>query len=210
MASSDNQKTSLFLLKQTLEEAGLSCLAGETNLETLRQTSNCQAVLYLPASSHYIILDHIDDQYVWAIDLTNRKFYYRTTLDEFKRQWTTGIALLVSDQPQNLPAQLVNPISLMTQQQILGGDPAGYSCTDLLQVDDIIFCPQPMGLLCGGTYYIIYERMGCQAEPNDIDGPCKGEKHQGYDYAYCINDPANPTECTAPGPWYTRFIRACK
>ncbi len=207
MTSSDNQKTSLFQLKQTLEEAGLSCLPAETDLETLRQTTNCQAVLHLPVSSHYIILDHIDDQYVWSIDLTNRKFYYRTAISEFKKQWTTGTALLVSDQPQNLPAQQVNPISLMTQQQILGGDPAGYSCTDLLQVNDVIFCPRPVGLLCGGAYYIIYERMACQKDPNG--GQCTGIQQTGYDYAYCINDPRNPTECTSNGPWYSRYIRTC-
>ncbi|MBN2512749.1 MAG: hypothetical protein JXB18_07410 [Sedimentisphaerales bacterium] len=208
MASSDNQKTSLFQLKQTLEEAGLSCLAVETDLETLRQAHHCQAVLHLPVSSHYIILDHIDDQYVWSIDLTNRKFYYRTAISEFKKQWTTGTALLVSDQPQNLPAQQVSPISLTTQQQIFGGDPAGYSCTDLLQVDSRIECPPPVGILCGGAHYIIYERMGCQEDPNG--GQCYGTQQIGYSYAHCINNPSNPTVCSSNGLFYNRYIRACQ
>jgi hypothetical protein len=208
IASSENQMTSLFQLKQTLEEAGLSCLAVETDLETLRQANNCQAVLHLPVSSHYIILDHIDDQYVWTIDLTNRKFYYRTAISEFKKQWTTGTALLVSDQPQNLPAQQIHPISLMTQQQILGGDPAGYSCTDLLQVDSRIECPPKIGLLCGGAHYIIYERMGCQEDPNG--GQCYGTSQIGYNYAHCINNPSNPTVCISNGRFYTRYIRACQ
>lgn len=206
--SSENQMTSLFQLKQTLEEAGLSCLAVETDLETLRQAHHCQAVLHLPVSSHYIILDHIDDQYVWSIDLTNRKFYYRTTINEFKKQWTTGTALLVSDQPQNLPAQQVNPISLMTQQEILGGDPAGYSCTDLLQVNSRIECPPRVGVLCGGAHYIIYERMGCQEDPNG--GQCYGTDQIGYSYAHCINNPSNPTVCSSNGRFYNRYIRACQ
>lgn len=207
IASAENQMTSLFQLKQTLEEAGLSCLAVETDLETLRQAHHCQAVLHLPVSSHYIILDHIDDQYVWSIDLTNRKFYYRTPLSEFKKQWTVGTALLVSDHPQNLP-QRVNPISLITQQRILGGDPVGYSCTDLLQAGTRILCPPKVGVLCGGAYYIIFERFGCQEDPNG--GECYGYPYIGYDYTHCINNPMNPDICDITGHWYSRYIRACQ
>ncbi|MEN6306631.1 MAG: cysteine peptidase family C39 domain-containing protein [Anaerohalosphaeraceae bacterium] len=209
MTSSDNQMTSLYQLKQTLEEAGLSCMAVETDLETLKQSNHCQIVLHLPASNHYIILDDIDDQYVWAIDLTNRKFYYRTPIDEFKKQWSTGTALLISDHPQHLPMQQGKPISLSIQQQIRGGDPAGYSCTDLLQVEQRILCTQPdESWMCSGAYYRIWERTGCKEDPNG--GFCSGSNMLGYDYTHCINDTANPTECTTTGQWYSRFIRACQ
>jgi hypothetical protein len=208
LVSQQNGMTSLSLLKEKLEESGLYCTAVETNLEALREINNSMIILHLPASSHYVILDHIDDKDVWTIDLTSRKVYWKTPIQQFLQGWKYGTALIVSDAPQNLSTDTIVPLSPIIQQQIMGGDPAGYSCTELLQSDDRQLCSDPVGILCGGRYYRFWERYGCQENPKG--GTCTGQGLPGHDYTHCIADFSNPGSCTITGAWYRRYIRACQ
>jgi predicted double-glycine peptidase len=209
LVTQNNKMTSLYLLKETLEESGLYCVAMETNLESLRRLKNSQIILHLSGSNHYVILDHIDDTDVWTIDLTSRKVYWKTSVEQFLQEWKHGTALIVSDNPQNLNADGA-PLSSLVQQQIMGGDPvgSGYSCTQLLQVDDHLFCSEPVGILCGGLYYVYWERYGCQEDPNG--GFCTGQEMPGHKYTHCITDFYHFGACTITGVWYPRSIRACQ
>lgn len=204
----NNKMTSLYLLKEKLEEAGLYCAAVETTLESLRGIKNSTIILHLSASNHYVILDHVDDKDVWTIDLTSRKIYWKTPIQQFLQEWKQGTALIVSDSPSNLSNNEETLLPPLTQQQIMGGNVAGYSCTELLQVEDHLLCSKPVGWLCGGRYYRYAERYGCREDPNG--STCVGREMLGHDYTHCLTDFVHPGWCTITGTWYPRSIRACR
>jgi hypothetical protein len=201
--------TSLHLLKGKLEETGLYCTALETNLDSLRNTKNAQIILHLPDNGHYVVLDHIDNTNVWTIDLTSRKVYWKTPIQQFLQQWKRGIALVVSDNPQNLSIE-GTPLSTSDQQQIMGGDATGktYSCTEKIQASGDLLCSEPVGILCGGLYYTYWERYGCREDPNG--GVCTGDQMPGHVYTDCITDFYYPGSCTVSGQDRYRHIRACQ
>lgn len=211
LVSQDTKKTALSAMKQTFDDAGLNCMAVETDLNTLETIPDCTKILYLSLSKHYVILDHVDDDGIWIIDLTNRKFYAKRNLDEFMQEWTSGVTLLVSNEPINPPLdanfRYLEPDEMAG---IYGGADFGtYSCTDLIQRNFHILCPDPIGgFLCCGAYYIFYERYGCIEDENG--GTCVGEKMKSYDLYHCLNDPFKQGNCKLQDKPITRFIRACK
>jgi predicted double-glycine peptidase len=209
LAAQNSKMTSLYLLKSKLEETGLYCAAVETTLESLRKINNSQVILHLQDNSHYVILDRIDDENVWTIDLTSRKIYWKTPIQQFLRQWKRGIAIVVSDNPQNLNPE-GTPLSASDQQQITGGDATGtnYSCTERIQTNKDLFCSEPIGFVCGGRYYTYWERYGCKEDPNG--GFCVGEEMLGHEYTDCISDLSNLGSCNVTGISRLRSIRACQ
>lgn len=212
LVSQDTKKTALSAMKQTFDDAGLNCMAVEADLNTLETIPDCTKILYLSFSKHYVILDHIDDDGIWIIDLTNRKFYAKRDIDEFMQEWTTGVTLLVSNQPINPPLdanfRYLEPDEMAA---IYGGAGFGtYSCTDLIHGNSQILCPGKVGgLICYGVCYIFYERYGCIED--ETGSTCIGEPMPSYDYYHCQNDPTTPSGCgfNQEKP-ITRFIRACK
>jgi hypothetical protein len=204
----NNKMTSLYLLKGKLEEAGLYCAAVETTLESLRGIKNSTIILHLSASNHYVILDQIDDKDVWTIDLTSRKIYWKTPIQQFLQEWKQGTALIVSDSPLNLSNSEGTMLPMSAQQQIMGGNAVGYSCTELLQVEDHLLCSKPVSWVCGGRYYRYAERYGCHEDPNG--DTCVGREMLGHDYTHCTSDLYNFGSCTVTGDWYPRSIRACR
>jgi len=201
-----NEGTSLHQLQQFARRLGFYCLAVKTDIQTLRTLKPRQVILHLPGPNHYVVLEHIDDEYIWLIDLDSNKFYYRTRLDVFDLDWTDGTALLISDEPLYLQT---SPTELNGDQmrEIIGGSPK-YSCSDLIQEEDIVFCPEPVGGLCGGRYRKLHNLWGC--EPNDMGGSCTGTGMVGNESSPCINDPKYPWECIITGEWYSQYIRACE
>jgi hypothetical protein len=208
VAQQNNKMTSLYLLKEKLEESGLYCAAVETTLESLRGIKNSTIILHLSSSNHYVILDHIDDKDVWTIDLTSRKIYWKTPAQQFLQEWKQGTALIVSDNPSNLSNNEGTLLPPLTQQQIMGGNVAGYSCTELLQDDDRQLCSDPVGWLCGGRYYRFWERYGCREDPNG--GTCVGQAMPGHNYTHCLTNFEHIGWCKTSGIWYERSIRACR
>lgn len=210
LISEQTQKTTLYDMKQTLENTGLQCMAVETDLETLEQIDGCQTVLYLAVSNHYVLLDHVENDGAWIIDLTNRSFYTKLDIDDLLVEWNSGTALLVSDGPITPPLDATfRYLAVDEMTQIQGGDFGTYSCTDLLQEEVQILCSDPMGgFLCGGAYYAFYERYGCKEDADG--GTCVGKKMIAYDYAQCINDPEVQGVCTTTNQWTSRYRRACK
>ena len=210
LVSEDTKKTALSDMKETLEEAGLTCMAIETDLETLEQIPDCTKVLYLTLSRHYVILEHIDADGIWVIDLTDRKFYAKRTIEEFMQEWSSGVALLVSNGPINPPLdadfRYLEPDE--TARIHGGGDFGKYSCTDKIQTNYHIRCPEPIGeFLCHGGYYIFYERYGCIEDENG--GTCTGDRMPSYDLYHCLNDPYRQGNCWLSITKITRYVRAC-
>jgi hypothetical protein len=199
--------TSLYAMRQSLEGAGLYCAAVKTDTESLAGFSKYGVILHFPGVKHYVALDRIENGSVWTVDLTSRKFYWKRSFRELQTDWTDGIALLVSDSPILLTGQ-VQFLDTVEQEAILGGSTVGYSCTDLIQTYEHILCSQPVGGLCGGGYYKIWERYGCREDEPGMT--CVGQKMVGYDYSHCINHPYQPGWCEITGRWYSRYIRACQ
>ncbi len=193
--------TSMYDMKYFLQGFGLYCRAVKTNVDTLKNLNGCKAILYFPGRSHYVVVDRIDDQYVWITDLSSAKFYDRTEISFFDMDWTNGTALLVSKQPIQGD---FNEISSGQLADIIGG--SGYSCTNLLQTYNVIFCSE-ISNVCIGNYYVYYTRYGCQAD--DSGGSCSSTKMVKFMSTPCINDPDDPAACTVTGVWTCYYMMAC-
>ena len=200
LVSSQNGSTSLAAMKQFAEGLGLYCRAVKTDVQTLKNLKDCQAILHIPGKSHFVVLEAVDDKYVWTIDITSDKFYYRTDKDFFGMDWTDGTALLVSKQPINGAFEEIDNDQL---GNIIGA--TGYSCTKLLQDYHVIFCSH-VGGLCGGYYYEYYTRWGCEAAAS---GSCSTSLMLRYAKTPCIEDPYNPDACTVTGEWTSYYMKAC-
>lgn len=206
LTNEPKEGASLYELRQFAQELGLHCRAVKTNVETLRNLKDHQAILHLPQLNHYVVLEHIDDEYVWVIDLDDNKFFYRTKLDLFDLDWSEGTALLISNESPNLTGNFTE-LSNDQLHKIIGGFP-NYSCSDLIQTYNVIFCSEPIGGLCGGRYRKFYNRYGCEEDPNG--GTCAGDDLAGNASSMCIEDPHNPGECIITGDWYSQYMRACQ
>jgi hypothetical protein len=207
MVSSDNQTTRLTDMKAALEEAGLECMAVKTDIKSLGKFSNCTKIVHLPINDHYVIVDRVEEDAVWVIDLINRKFYWKKEMAEFLLEWGSGTALLVSDSPIHVPLDSQFSYLDATQMALIkGGNFGTYSCTDKIQDTEHILCALPVGFLCSGLYYKVYERYGCKEDPNG--GTCVGKMMVGYEFTQCINNINDG--CTITGIWESRYIRACQ
>lgn len=195
-------QTNLYQMKQLLEGLGLYCRAVKTDIETLRNLTGCQAILHILGRAHFVVLDRIDNENVWTIDLAGNKFYYKTDISFFGMDWPQGIALLVSNQPIQ-PTQTMIDISDEQQNNIVGS--AGYSCTKMIQTYNVVFCVK-IGGLCDGLYKEYLTRYGCEASPS---GSCSSSLYVRYQTSLCINDPYEPWGCTVTGEWTLYYMRAC-
>jgi len=211
LVSAETKQTSLLDMKEILEEAGLYCMAVKTDLDTLKQIPNCSMVLYMTLSNHYVILEYIEVEQIWLIDLTDRKFYTKWDVDRFLQEWNSGIALLISDEiitpPLDSQLDYLVPDEI---SRIYGGDGFGkYSCTDVIQEAETITCPSPIGgFMCHGAYYEFERRYGCIEDENG--GTCIGDRMPSYTYYRCLNIPGDEGKCQTPDSTAVkRYIRAC-
>ncbi len=196
-----NKDTSLYEMKQFLQRRGLYCRAVKTDIQTLKSLEGCEIILHIPGKKHFVVLDTIDGEYVWAIDLAGDKFYYHTAIEFFGMDWTEGTALLVSKQP--IPIQEnCTEIDVAQLGNIIGA--SGYSCTRLLQDHYIVYCSYVGG--CIGWYEIHYLRWGCQTAAS---GSCSSSVMIRYAESPCIDDPENPGGCKITGEWTCYYMRAC-
>jgi hypothetical protein len=195
-----DKTTSLIAMKQFAQGLGLYCRAVKLDIQMLKSLDGCKVILHIPKKNHFVVLGDIDDRYVCSIDLANDKFYYRTDVGFFGMDWTEGTALLISNSPITGKYIDINDGKLRT---IIGGD--GYSCTNLLQEYDVIFC-EYIGGSCDGYYEAYRERWGCEAAPS---GSCSSSRMLRYLESPCIEDLYNPWGCDITGEWTSYYMRAC-
>jgi len=205
LVNEPHKDTSLYELREFARQSGFHCLTIKTDVQTLKSLKGCKAILHLPGPNHYVVLDRIDDEYVWVIDLDGNKFYFSTKIDEFSPDWG-GTALVVSNEPLDLKGSF-REFNNSELYEIIGAFP-NYSCTEQIQKYDVVFCSEPTGGLCGGRYRKFYNRWGC--EPNPEGGSCTGTGMVGNQSSPCINNPEYPWDCTITGEWFSQHIRACK
>ena len=200
LVSEPDQTTSLYAMKEFAQSRGLFCRAVKTDIDTLKNLGGCQVILHIPGTNHFVVLAHVDDEYVWCIDLANNKFFYRKDLNFFGLDWADGVALLVSDQQIADSFNEINEIELHT---IIGA--AGWSCTRLLQTYDVVYCSDALGV-CSGMYQEYYTRYGCEPAGS---GTCSSSIMVRYKESPCIEDPYDPLACTVTGEWTCYYMRAC-
>jgi len=138
LVSELNKGTSLNKLRQFAQSLSFYCLAGKTDIATLKNLKDCQMILHLPGPNHYVVVEHIDDEYVWIIDLDSNKFYYRMKIDIFNLEWSKGTVLLISEEPLNILEGNFTEFSEDQLHEIIGGFP-NYSCTNLIQKYNVAF-----------------------------------------------------------------------
>jgi len=203
LVNAPDKTTSLDAMKDFALSLGLYCRAVKTDIQTLKNLSGCEVVLHIPKKDHFVVLEGIDNAYVWTIDLTNDKFYYRTDLSFFGMDWTEGTALLISDRPIQLQGNFTE-IADARLDSIIGAE--GYSCTRLLQEYEIIFCSNPFQGACLGYYEGYATRYGCETAES---GSCTSSKMIRSWESPCILDPYDPYNCAITGEWTFCYMRAC-
>lgn len=196
--------TSLYQIQQVFQQKGLSCDAVTTKIPALSKLNNCQILLHFPNKQHFVVLDRIDDQTVWVIDLDRQTFYRTLTLDDFKQEWA-GIALIVSGEPLQLGFDYI-PVPGDVLRKIKGA--ADYSCSELIQDYEVILCPEMILGTCGGRYYMYYQRYACVHDSGG--GFCAGTNVVGHVYTPCVEDWYYPGTCDILGEWRVRYMRACE
>jgi hypothetical protein len=200
LVNEPNNSTSLYAMKHYIKNLGLNCRAVKTDLETIKELGDCQIILYFPGKKHFVVVESIDGGHIRLVDLASRKFYYRTDISFFDMDWTTGVALIISDDA--IEGDLLD-LDYNELNSIVGA--AGYSCTKLLQNYDIIFC-QYVGGECLGYYTIYWQRYGCEAVES---GSCSTGWYERLSRTPCIIDPYNPWGCDVTGNWTDYWMRAC-
>ncbi len=208
LVNETDKTTSLDTMKQFVSGLDLHCLAAKTDLQMLKNLTNCYVILHLPGENHFVVLDHIDEQSVWLIDLDRDKFYFPIPTDMFELDWPDGTVLLVSKDPIN-PQGDITEISDNDLRKIVGADSFGtYSCSEVIQEYNIEFCSGVYMSFCSGQYRMYYKRYAC--ELNEFGGSCGGTGIVGSVYAHCLEDMMYPGECTTDSEWYSQYIRACR
>jgi hypothetical protein len=193
-----NGCTTLYDMKRLAQSQGLFCRVVKTDLAALASLQGAKAILHIPGRNHLVVLDRVDDRYVWLIDLSNKKFYYRQSVDFFPMEWSEGTALLLSDRP--IAAQS-NELGDTRLKDTLGG--TGWACNDMFQESDWGYCIY--GLRgCGGSFTYYYQRWGCGPVTS---GSCYNELMVLLQESPCIDDPIY--DCTITGEWYYGYCGAC-
>lgn len=194
--------TSLKKMKDFAHRCGLYCRAVRTDVQTLKGLNGCQVILHFPGMNHFVVLEGVDNQYAWSIDLSKDKFYYQTDLNFFDMDWSEGTALLISSRPILLQGNSTE-ISDNRLSSIIGG--SGYSCSRLIQRYDVVYCTQ-VGYECLGYFEVYFTLYGCQAAPS---GSCTNQKMDRMWETPCIEHPYYPGQCYITGEWDKFYTLAC-
>jgi hypothetical protein len=209
LVSEPNQSTNLYALRQFARDSGLHCRAVKTNIQALKNLKGCQAILHLPRANHYVVFEYIDDKYVWVIDLDSHKFFYRTKLKDFGRNWSAGTALLISDKP--LDADPNNtPINDSELHKIIGSTEGGmpnFSCSERIQAGDAFFCPGRFNGMCFGAAIQFWKLCGCKEDPNGTG--CTSEMTPSVTTFPCVEDLEYPGSYCKVQDYFNDEMRAC-
>jgi hypothetical protein len=192
--------TNLYDLKQYARELGLYGSIVKTDVAGLRNLGTAKAILHFPGKGHFVVMDRIDNQYVWLVDLSNKTFYYRQDVSSLLLNWTEGTALLLSDQPIAGEFALIPDAA---SKEIDGGT-YYYDCTYLMQEDDMVPCYSDGGV-CQGLFIYRFERWGCARAES---GTCPTQGMPFTQHSPCVPDPI--FGCTITGVWTIKLLSACR
>jgi hypothetical protein len=198
---------SLHDVKAVLTGAGLNCRAVRTDLDGLRKVKDCSVILHLPNRKHFVILDHIEQQRVWLIDLDHDRFYFPMDLDQLHLEWLDGTALLVS-QKALTEAEALPVIGDTQLKKMIGADSFGtYSCNQLIQDHHVVYCFPVPEAACGGQYRQYFARWACGLD--HAGGTCTSQGLASFIGYNCLENPYYPGRCSAGGEPIVHMIHAC-
>ncbi len=189
--------TSLKAIGDFVRRCGLYCRAIQTDIQTLKGLSDCQVILHFSGRNHFVVLEGIDNQYAWFVDLSKDRFYYRTDLNFLDMDWSEGSALLISDRPIRLQSNSTEIYDSLLRD-ITGG--SGYTCTRLLQEYDYVLCSE----FCSGDFEYYPERLGCEAAES---GYCINQMMLRAAFCPCVYNAY--FVCNTNGDWDFLYMRAC-
>jgi hypothetical protein len=197
-------RTSVYSLQKLARARGLYSRVVKTDLAGLKDLRPYQTLLYLPNKNHFVVLGGIEGLTIWLVDLTRSRFIYRLPAEAFaEKEWTSGVALLVSNRPiAGGTGRLDVPES--AQQALVGGD-LGYSCTYLLQGEHWDLCTR-VGSTCIGLYRYYWELYGCEEA---YGYECTEEWLEYMMSSPCINNPLHLSLCSVTGNWSSYYTLAC-
>ncbi len=193
-----DNSTNMLDMQQFINGFGINNVAIKTDLNTLKNLSDCEVILHLPLQNHYVVLGNIDDKYVRLIDLDQNKFFYRNSIEHFSKIWD-GTALLVKNKPieENIAFAKINTNQL---QNIIGAADC-ESCTDHEQSYKDEPCYSGGG--CGSSHTIYYERYRCESASS---GSCEEYDMIGSESQKCDE---SDNSCTGVGAWIPSWMDAC-
>jgi len=194
-----NGRTSLYDLKQAARSLGLNASVVTTDLATLKTLGTAKAILYLPGKNHFVVLDRVDDRYVWLVDLSGKRFYYRQSVHLFPLDWPTGTAILISD--QSFPGQFPE-LPDATAKEITAGY---WLCNTLWQEFSMQICDWKLYEYCEGVFAYNYERWVCGRVDS---GTCTAHVMVRRMESPCVLDPI--VYCQISGYWVYYYVRACQ
>jgi hypothetical protein len=180
--------TSLYDMEKFLARQGLFTKAVKTTADRLPLYKDYFVIVHLPDISHYVIVESVDSEKVWTLDLSSNDFYMSHTKDYFQVNWTDGIALLVSSQAITESAEPdLDPVQT---QVILGG--GGFQCLPE-QVFERTYCSQTPGGTCVGYEEVYFAYSTCK--PASF-GQCEDSLTVlSYHLSYCDNTPLIQGQC---------------
>lgn len=192
----DSGLTTLLQLKSLALSLGLSAEVVKTDIPGLAQRAEEQVLLHLPGKNHFVVLDHIDGEDIWVVDLLSRRFYYPINFNRFTAAWSEGVALILSNDPISL-AKSDTIVTDAGARGIVGGKLA--TCTNVKQAAGHVLCDSD----CTEYYYYMFKMMGCVPRPQD--GCYEELTISGYTIA-CTQ---GVHDCEA-GPWWYDYLDACQ
>lgn len=191
--------TSLYDLKRCAQDLGMYGHVVKTDLTGLQNLGTAKAILHISGKNHFVVVDHVDNQYVWLVDLSNKTFYYPKSLAAMPLDWPEGTALLLSDRP--IAGEFAG-IPDVASKDIIGGA-TYWTCNRLAQEEDILTC-QESDDMCQGLYIFFFEVWGCGMTTS---GTCPTHMMTSRQYTPCVIDPVYG--CTLFANWYYKISEAC-
>jgi len=181
--------SSLYDMQQFFLKQGLFAKTIKTTVEKLPLYKDYFVIAHLPNLTHYVIVESVDDDNVWTIDLSSNNLYMSHSKGFFQANWVDGTALLVSK--QSIVAPEVNLDSMETQA-ILGG--IGYQC---LPEQEFLWIPCYITNegVCVGSEQVFFAYRTCQEA---AFGQCEDSLEVfKYQLAFCENTLALEDICEA-------------
>ena len=155
-----NGFTCLADMQQCLQDQGIYCKAVQTTIQQLADYSAKYAViLYLPTNKHYVLLESMDSDNVWTLDLGSNTFYRPTPVNVFSRQWSGGTALLVSNEP------IQNNDPALTDAQLRTIVGSGWQCVIVQETWQYTSCS--LYPPCNGYLWLWLELWDCISVPTE-------------------------------------------
>ena len=199
-----HQGSNLQIMKRFVDKRGAHCRAIKTDIASLVTTArsaDCQIILYLPGNQHFIVLDSPDRDNFRIVDLASRRFYYQAQRDVLERDWSTGVALLLSRDV------LVGEFRDLDDEEMgaIAGAAEGMSCTDQVRWYSELLC-NDFGGICSGWAGFTWPRWRCETgQPGDS---CSHIQHCEYTISPCVME--DLIDCGVTGNWSYGWIEACR